>query len=406
MKPIITSFLDQDFYKFTMGQFILEYYEGTPVTFSFKCRTKTDKPITKMVKEEDLRRELDNILVTNPTVDELVYLGSLYLFNKKYLNFLKDIANKMSKYELEYKGDELSLTFSGPWETVTYWETLSLSIVSELYYRNYNEGRAHMQKDILETLMPKIEVLRANPGIKIVEFGTRRRYSKHVQSIVTGMLNSQLGAKENLLGTSNTRQAMQHRIKAIGTMAHELFMVSAGAAYDGPEWVRQSQRDVCDRWLSMYGDKLAILLPDTFGSDWFFTQMDRDDLLAWNGFRQDSGDPVEFGEKVIKLYQENDIDPRTRSIIFSDGLDIGLIIKLYDHFAKRINVAFGWGTNLTNDIGAPPLSLVVKATEACGQGLVKLSDNPAKSIGISENIEAYKKAFNYGENHERKECVY
>ena len=191
----------------------------------------------------------------------------------------------------------------------------------------------------------------------------------------------------------------------MGTSAHEMFMVLAGAMDTDDEAVRASYQEVMRRWYEHYGFELSVALTDTFGSNYHFRVMTKRQAEVWKGLRQDSDDPVAYGEKAIRFYQSHEIDPCEKLIIFSDGLEIEPIVKLYRHFRGRIKTSFGWGTNLTNDLSLKALSLVIKPVMANGRGLVKLSDNPAKAIGTPEDIERYKRIFGYQEG-EYKECKY
>jgi len=209
---------------------------------------------------------------------------------------------------------------------------------------------------------------------------------------------------KQLAGTSNVYFAMKFDLKPIGTFAHELDMVYSGIYCGSDEELRGSHNRVLEDWWNLYGAPLSIALTDTFGSKFFFEDMTKEQAEKWKGLRQDSGDPIEFGERAVKFYESHGIDPKTKLIVFSDGLDVFTIVKLAEHFKGRINVTFGWGTNLTNDVGFDTLSLVVKAVEANGKPLVKLSDNLAKAMGPAKVVERFKRVFGYT-NTDSKECV-
>ena len=200
---------------------------------------------------------------------------------------------------------------------------------------------------------------------------------------------------QQFLGTSNTAMAMQYGLLPMGTLAHEMYMVMAGMMADNDATIRASHNRVLQEWWDEYGWGLSIALTDTYGSDFFFRDMTAAAGAAWKGLRQDSGDPMAFGEKAIAFYERHGVDPRDKLLVFSDGLDLGTIIKLADHFAGRIRVSFGWGTNLTNDLGLEALSLVIKVVEANGRRTVKLSDNLAKATGEGHDIERYKRIFGH-----------
>jgi nicotinate phosphoribosyltransferase len=174
-----------------------------------------------------------------------------------------------------------------------------------------------------------------------------------------------------------------------------MYMVMAGIMHDNDDTIRASHNRILQEWWEEYGWGLSIALTDTYGSAFFFHDMTAEQARNWKGLRQDSGDPIAFGEAAIGFYQRHGIDPHDKLLIFSDGLDLGTILKLADHFAGRIRISFGWGTNLTNDLGFGALSLVIKAVEANGQRAVKLSDNLAKATGEPPDIARFKRIFGY-----------
>lgn len=403
MDPIISSLLDIDFYKFTMGQVVFNKYRDVQVTYAFKNRTKNVR-LTEYINIDELRLELDHVRSLRFTKTELHYLRGTNeyqdrMFSEDYLNFLRDLS--LPPYTLEFVDGDIRLEFSGKWSEIIYWETIALSIVNELYYRSLLSGESKFEIDCIAAegqlrLQKKLKKLRNRPDITFTDFGTRRRFSKVVQDYVVSTIHEEL-PESQFLGTSNTRLAMDLSILPMGTSAHEMFMVVAGLmGSNGKDLgILEATDKVLDDWYSQYGWGLSVALTDTFGTDLFFRRMTKEQAINWKGLRHDSGDPIEFGEKVIKFYEEHGLSPTNKLIVFSDGLDIDTIIKIADHFKGRIKCTFGWGTNLTNDMGFPALSLVVKAVEANGQPLVKLSDNLAKAIGNPEEVERYKRICGY-----------
>lgn len=420
-KPIITSLLIGDFYKFTMGQFVWRRYPHARVTSALRNRTK-NVHLGKILDIGRIREELDHVRTLRFTNSELHYLRGTNeygkrMFREPYLQFLKNL--RLPEYLLERDGDGIRLEFGGPWPEQIPWETIGLPIVNELYSRRLMEPLTRFERDTVYAtgrtrLAEKIKILRAHPGIKFSDFGTRRRFSGEWQEYVDEVLRDEL--PEQFLGTSNTYLANRVGVVPMGTSAHELQMVVAGLRDNGEEnWLRASQREVIDGWWDEYGEGLSIFLPDTYGSDFFLGNLTREDLERWKGFRWDSGDPFAFGEKIITRYERHRIDSRKKLLIPSDGLTLEpVMVPLDDRFGKRMKVSDGWGTNLTNDLFANvwqnglwygPLSLVVKPILADGHHLVKLSDNLAKATGDPATIERYKLAAGYT-NTDRVECVY
>ncbi len=411
-EPIIQSLLDTDFYKFTMGQLVFLKHRDVTVKYAFKNRTKGVR-LGMVIDEEKLRAELDHVRTLSFRNSELRYLrGAINdhsdrMFREEYLQFLGDL--KLPPYKLSMNENEFVLEFEGKWSEAIYWETFALSIVNELYYRKQMSGLSEFEREVVEArgrlnLAKKIEALRKRPAIKFTDFGTRRRFSREWQDYVVKTMSRELPPLD-FRGTSNVALAFRYDLMPMGTSAHEMFMVMSGIHHDNDESIRGSHNKVLQEWWELYGYDLSIALTDTYGTDFFFSDFTKEQARRWKGFRQDSGDPIAFGEKVLAFYKRHDIPADDKMIVFSDGLDVETMIRIHDHFVGKIKVSFGWGTNLTNDLGFPALSLVVKPIEANGHGLVKLSDNIAKAVGLPEDIERFKKIFGYGSSFS-KECVY
>ena len=397
---IIQSLLDIDFYKFTMGHWVFTRYPDIPVRYAFTNRTARVH-LAEYISTADLRRELDQVRTLRLNPSERHYLRSTNaygerIFSEDYLQFLRTL--RLPPYELQCVDGTLQLEFAGKWSEAMYWETLALSIINELYYRTLMDRLSPFERDaVMATgtlrLAEKVRRLRTRPDILVSDFGTRRRFSRAWHQYVNTVMAHEL--PKQFLGTSNTAQAMQYGLLPIGTLAHELYMVLASIMADDDTTIRASHNRVLQEWWEAYGFALSIALTDTYGAEFFFHDMTAEQAQAWKGLRQDSGDPIAFGERAIAFYQRHGIDPREKLVVFSDGLDVDMIVKLADHFTGRLRVAFGWGTNLTNDLGLGALSLVIKVVEANGQRTVKLSDNLAKATGETRDIERFKRIFGH-----------
>lgn len=407
-KWIIQSLLDLDIYKLTMIQFAFYYFRYIQVVFGFKNRTKKVQ-IAKIVKLKDVREQFDHVRKLRVKANELEYVGSLGLFRKRFLAFLWQL--QLPEYTIREEDGQFVMEFSGNWPEVSLWETISLSIMNELYYRALlalmtDAQKAAVYKEGRRRLNEKIKILKENFWIRFLEFGTRRRFSAAWQYYVVNKLKKEV--PQQLIGTSNVYLAMKLGITPVGTFAHEMYMVMSGIYRDRKDKnkaIKASHRAVLKYWWKMYGDKLSIALTDTYGTDFFFKDMPKALAKLWRGLRQDSGDPLEFGEKAIKFYEDHGINPKTKVLVFSDGLNIKNILKIGNQFKDRIQVVFGWGTDLTNDLGLAPLSMVVKVITANGWGTVKLSDNLAKAMGSLADIELFKKIFGHTVTLD-EQCVY
>lgn len=394
--PPVASLLDVDFYKFTMGQFVFRLHREVRVRYRLLCRTPNVR-LADLVPEDALRDVLDSIRELSFTPAEIAYLRGLEprgLFGDDYLDFLGQL--RLPPVELEVRGGDFRIEVESSWSGMILWETLILSALSELLSRGAiaaggaGAGKAAAEAG-RERLEEKIARLREHPGLRFASFGTRRRFSRVWQFELEERLARAL--PDQFVGTSCVASAYQHGLVPVGTIAHEIFMVGAVLGNGDDASIRASQSRMVDSWWAMYGEPLSLFLTDTWGSEFFFANVGETRARKYRGVRQDSGDPVVFGERVIRWYEDFGVDPRQKSLVFSDGLELPEILHLESRFGGRIAVSYGWGTNLTNDCGFPNYSLVVKPVAANGRPLVKLSDNPGKSTGIPSEISRYRRIF-------------
>lgn len=384
-----------DFYKPTMSQLAFEKNKDAEVTFTFKNRGK--ELLTPYVDPTILQARLD-IKRDGWKPEEIVYLASLQrqedgtpLFNQEYLDFLADNDLPPVDVGIDPETGDLAIETTGPWPLVTFWETVVMSEVNELYFETKVAADGLNVMDLYDEgdrrLNEKIAVLQSRPDIKFADFGTRRRFSYKWQQHVVERLMAE--CPENFGGSSNVYLAYKHGIKPIGTFAHEMPMVYAALEDKAGNNPLDGHNKMLRDWQGYYGEDLSTALTDTFGSEFFFADFTIEQAQQWKSLRHDSGDPIEFGERVIEFYQELGIDPLEKSITFSDGLDLETIVKLADYFEGRINVTFGWGTTLTNDLGLKPLNIVMKATAVDGVSTVKLSDDAGKHTGPEAQVNRY-----------------
>ena len=382
-----------DYYKATMSQSEFEHHPEAVVTFELKNRGAN--LLSEHVEPRELNERLE-ALRSGWTPEELAYLAGLQnqdgnaQFSEAYLDYLADAPLPVVSVGLNERGDIAAKT-KGEWPLVTFWETVVMSELNELYFDNKLKAEGSSLDELYaegnRRLDEKIEVLKSRPDIKFADFGTRRRFSygwhKHVVERVAKEL------PENFIGTSNIYLAHTLGLAPIGTYAHELPMVYASLAEKEGRNPLEGHREMLNDWHDTYRGDLSTALTDTFTSDFFFADFTEEQAKAWKGLRHDSGDPIEFGEQVIAFYEQYGIEPHDKTIVFSDGLDIETIVILADHFKDRIKVVFGWGTTLTNDLGIKTNNIVMKAVEVDGYGTVKLSDNVGKHTGNDEAIERY-----------------
>lgn len=407
-EPIIESLFQTDFYKFPMGQMIYHKHPDTIVRYEMTNRTTSVK-LANHIDLGELKEQLDNVMTLRPENSKVKALRGTneygnQMFQEDYLYFYEHDM-RLPQYYLEKKSDgQLLLGSVGPWKDVMYWEIYMLTIVTSLYMRSLLKGYSQFEVDaifakailVLQEKIKKLQTaIEAGTPISYSDFSTRRAAFGFWQDYIVGVM-SEIFPENIFRGTSNVYLAYKHNVMAMGTNAHEIMMVYRVLF----ESLLVSQKQALADWESEYGPGLYIALSDTYGSDYFNQNVFSPEQAAtWKGFRQDSGDPFVFGEKTIKYYESLGIDPTTKLIVFSDGLDVDTMIKLAKFFKGRIMTTFGWGTNLANDIGFKPLSLVVKAVEADGKGLVKLSDNIEKAIGKPQDIESVKSEVKYHERY-------
>jgi len=380
---IITSLLDTDLYKFTMMQVVLHHFPEAQVEYRFRCRN-ANVDLSPLVGEiEDEIRALCDL---NFARDELDYLRSWRFFKSDFVDLL-GLFNLDERFinvsRVPGSPREIDIAIKGPWLHTILFEVPVLAIVSEVYNRNVNpnpdlnEGRRR--------LAAKIAVANtvSEGEFRIADYGTRRRFSRSWQDEVVRTLKSGLGP--HFVGTSNVRLAMDHGLTPLGTMAHEYLQACQAV---GPR-LRDSQVFAFNMWAREYRGDLGIALSDVCGMDAFLRDFDLFFCKLFDGVRHDSGDPFEWGEKLIAHYEKMRIDPRTKTLVFSDSLTIPLAMRLFEYFKGRARTSFGIGTNLTNDLGYEPLQIVIKMTRCNGQPVAKISDEPSKAMDYDPSYVAY-----------------
>ncbi|MFN3954096.1 MAG: nicotinate phosphoribosyltransferase [Pararhodobacter sp.] len=406
--PIVRSLIDTDFYKLLMCQSIFRNRPDTRVTFSLINRTHSIR-LAELIDEGELREQLDHVRSLSLTRGESTWLrgnmfyGKRQMFRPDFMEWFE--ALRLPPYHLERRDGQYELTFEGTWPEVMLWEIPALAVLMELRSRAVLKGMGKFELQVLYAramarLWEKVERLRRLDGLKLADFGTRRRHSFLWQDWCVQALIEGLG--EAFIGTSNCRIAMRRDIEAIGTNAHELPMVYAALAESDAELAQAPYRVLAD-WHEEHDGNLRIILPDTYGSEGFLARAP-EWLSKWTGMRIDSGDPVKGAETAIRWWQERGEDPREKLVIFSDGLDVDRIEELHARFKGRVKASYGWGTMLTNDFrglaardSLAPFSLVCKAVSSNGRPTVKLSDNPLKAMGPKAEVERYKRVFGVGQ---------
>jgi nicotinate phosphoribosyltransferase len=434
LDPITRSLLDTDFYKLLMLQFIWKHFPTTRACFTLHNRTSSVNLATSIPRDL-LVQHLEHIRTLRFARSELIWLAgnSFYgrrgIFQSEFIDWLEHDF-RLCDYELTMRDGEYHLSFDGLWTQSTMWELYALSTINELRTRNSLKNMSEFEIDILYAraktrLWGKIEQMRGVPGLRVADFGTRRRHSFLWQEYAVNAMATVLG--NSFTGTSNTFLAYKHDLEAIGTNAHEIPMALAAMAPDDGA-LRQAQYRVLELWQQSYEGALLVMLPDTFGTTQFLEGAP-EWVADWTGQRVDSKDPFVAGDEYIAWLQKHGRDPKQKLLIASDALDVNDILALHAYFSgtiaeghtpheflsaadfldkekwtqeRRLRFSAGWGTLLTNDFRGchpqgsdtfDPISLVCKLNSAEGHAAVKLSDNYRKAFGPPEEVARYRRIF-------------
>ena len=384
--PVISSLLDNDLYKFTMWQAMLHRFPQTTAEYAFVCRNEPQFPLADLL--EEVNAQLNHLCTLRFTDDELAWLGALRFIKSDFIDFLRIFQFQRRFIRASAEGGQLRIRAAGPQVHVMNFEIHVLSIVNELYFRRFDQAQA--LEVGRERLRAKIDLLRAvdvaparEHPLEIFDFGVRRRFSGAWQREVVATLRDEV--PEFFKGTSNVLLAKDLGLVPIGTMAHEYLQTFQALGVR----LRDFQRAALESWVQEYRGDLGIALTDVVTMDAFLGDFDLYFAKLFDGLRQDSGDPIAWGEKAIAHYEKLRIDPHTKRLVFSDGLDVPKALAIYDAFADRAPTGFGIGTHFTNDVGHTPINIVMKLVAANGQSVAKISDSPGKTQSKDETFLAY-----------------
>lgn len=389
---IIRSLLDNDAYKFAMQQAVLHRYPTADAVVEFHCRN--DEDLVPYIPA--IRAQVEAVATMKFTDDQLWYLGNIRFLKKDYVHYLSMFHLDAKHVHIYNNAGKLAIEIRGPWVSIIMWEVMLMAIISEIRNRVL-----HSDKTIdmaRERIFKKVESLEKQirgedmTGFRIADFGTRRRFSFETQFMVSDFMKHAL--PDIFIGSSNYHIARELKITPIGTQAHEWFQ--AHQALGGSRLV-DSQKAALEAWVQEYRGDLGIALTDCICMNSFVKDFDLYFAKLFDGVRHDSGDPIVWGERAIKMYQDLHINPTTKTLVFSDGLTLDKSLAIYRHFKGRINTSFGIGTSLSCDIeGVKPMNMVLKMTKCNGADTAKLSDSPGKTMCKNEGYVNYlKEVFNY-----------
>ena len=380
-KPAVTSLLETDLYKFSMGQAIFHQFSDYKTTWTFKCRNKDVHFTSEMV--EEIREQIKHYCNLRFTEDELTYLGGITWFKKSYIDFLRLWQPRYEEFVITDDAEcGLSIEAGGTWLNTSMYEIPILAIVNEVYFRsayNYDDLMESFRRRLNEKVN-KIVSGEYNIGV-FSEFGLRRRLSAKAQDLAVKTLadrSKEFPQNTRYVGTSNVYLAKKYNLAPVGTMAHEWIMcVGQGNHKHNPAY---SNWYALDAWVKEYGILNGTALTDAITTDCFLRDFRLTYATLFSGVRHDSGDPFVWGDKMIKHYETLGIDAKSKTLLFSDSLDFERATKLNEYFSGRAKVAFGIGTYLSNDTDVPALNIVMKTTECNGMDVAKISDTPGKGM--------------------------
>lgn len=382
LKPIVVSLLDTDLYKFNMNQVIFHKHTNLMGEYHFKCRNKGVVFTPEMF--EEINAQIDHLCTLRFKKDELNYLRSIRFIKDDYVEFLR-LWHPIREYvETSLSEDGvLTVKVKGPIFSCMQFEIYLLEIINEVYFR-MNFNYEDLLKSAEERLNEKIKQF--NDGtytFKFAEFGCRRRLSREWEDVVVRRLTSET---QNCVGTSNVYLAMKYNLTPIGTYAHEFVQM-----YQGIDSIPLAYTNhfAMQDWYDEYKGDNGTALTDTLGTDLFLLDFNHSMVNNYTGVRHDSGDPYEWGEKIISHYKKYGVDPKSKLLLFSDGLDFEKAQNLYDYFKDKTKVSFGIGTFCSNDTEEKALNIVIKLQYVNGRPVAKLSDTPGKTMCDDEDYIQY-----------------
>ena len=366
---ICRSILDNDLYKFTMQQAVLNKYPNIPVSYVFSNRRPEAAFNQKFL--DALKDQINGMQSLSVCKQEMDWFKRANpFFDPSYYSYLQNYHFNSEQVNCSLKDGELVLGIEGPWEESILWEVPLLYTISELYFKYCDTDWTYDPKQQISQAIKKADILQ---NCNYADFGSRRRRSYQVHDLIVGVLSD----KPGFVGTSNVLMAMKYDTKPIGTMAHEWIM-----GVSVLEGLRHANKAALNAWSDVFHGDLGIALTDTFGTDAFFEDFDGYMARVFDGVRHDSADPFVFGDKTIAHYTKKGIDPMTRTIVFSDGLNALLARRIQRYFQDKIRCSFGIGTHFTNDFpDSNPLNIVIKLWTCNGVPVVKLGDGEGKAIG-------------------------
>ena len=388
LNPIINSLLETDLYKFSMGQAIYHQFPSYMTTWTFKCRNKDVYFTEEMV--EEIKAQLKAYCNLRFAEDELAYLSGIKWLKASYINFLRLWQPRFEDFTISTDAEcGLSIETGGSWLNTSMYEIPTLAIVNEVWFKmNYNyEERFNSFKEKLAAKVNKIDKEYFLGTYS--EFGLRRRLSGEAQELAIQALAATSSNTSKFIGTSNVYLAKKYNLTPVGTMAHEWIMCTGqGNHKHNPAY---SNWYALDAWVKEYGILNGIALTDTITTKCFLRDFQLTYATLFSGVRHDSGDPFAWGDDMIEHYKSLGIDPKSKTLLFSDSLNFEKATKLNTYFSGKAKPAFGIGTYISNDTDVPSLNIVMKTTKCNGTDVAKISDVEGKGMCKNQDYIDYLK---------------
>jgi len=382
---IIKNILDQDLYKLSMQNAILELFPNSQAEYRFTNRGNQNFKNEDFIKE--LKQEVFNMRYLKLHSDQAEWLSKTCPYLKpQYIEYLKNYKFDPSQVKILFKNDQLDIKIKGPWYSTILWEVPLMAIISELYFKIIEKNWHYNNANIQSRASEKFQKL-SNNNCLFADFGTRRRRSFEIQNtIIETFAKLKNQNNTNFVGTSNVYLAYKNDLKPIGTCAHEWIQ-----GMQVLESFNHCNYFAMQNWVKIYNTALGIFLTDTITTDMFLKNFNRRFAMLFDGIRHDSGDPFIFVKKIVEKYKELNINPLSKTVIFSDSLNVEKALILKEYCRNKINCSFGIGTNFTNDFdNSPPLNMVIKLWSINNFPVVKLSDVKGKENGDPKAIEIMK----------------
>ncbi len=391
LDQIIISLLENDMYKFSMGQAIYHQFSDYKTTWTFKCRNQNVRFTPEMV--EEIREQIRAYCTLRFTEEELAYLNQVKWIKGSYVDFLRLWEARYEDFEITTDAEcGLAIETKGTWLNTSMYEIPTLAIVNEVYFR-----MAHDYNTLIESFKKRLKekvdwLINGKYYVSsFSEFGLRRRLSAEAQDLAVRafyeMQREHKYVSSDFIGTSNVYLAKKYGITPVGTMAHEWIMCTGqGNHKHNPAY---SNWYALDAWVKEYGILNGIALTDAITTDCFLRDFQLTYATLFSGVRHDSGDPYAWGDRMIEHYTELGIDAKNKTLLFSDSLDFKKADQLFRYFNGKAKVAFGIGTYLSNDTDEEPLNIVMKTTKCNGQDVAKISDVLGKGMCKNKEYEDY-----------------